>query len=517
MQTILIGNEPLSDHHISLLIEWETTIELSPLARARITKASDYIAQKVGSGAVIYGVTTGFGANADKVIAREDTGNLQRNLLLSHACGVGEAFHNDIVKIALLLRIYNFSHGYSGIRLETVERLVFFYNHNIIPVVPSQGSVGASGDLAPLSHIGITLLWEGEVSYEWKIYPTKIIFEKFWLEPLVLSYKEGLALNNGTTFITAIGLYNLYHAKHILDLADAIASMSIEALAGRKEAFDPKPHLVRPHPGQQETARNIRNMLEWSTLFGIDCNKIPWKKVSTQDAYSLRCIPQVHGATKQAYTHIREVLLTELGSVTDNPLIFVDEDEVISAGNFHGEPVALIMDYLKIAIAELGSISERRTAKLVDPNHNEGLPAFLAGSNKDVGLHSGYMIPQYVAASLVSENKVLSHPSSVDSIPTSANIEDHVSMGTTSARQAGMIIENVYKILAIELLLACQAIDIRKQSLDFPRNMGTGTEKIYKEVRNNVSFMAEDRYVAPDISLIISLLHESGFLKDISS
>ena len=502
--TITLGNH-ITLETIEQLLEWNHRIDLDAACLEKVDKASLYIKNKAESGEVIYGVTTWFGANSHRVIDPQDAGKLQKNLLLSHATGVWKPFPKKVVRLAIILRIVNFLHGHSWVRREIVEFLARMFNEDITPVVPSQWSVWASGDLAPLSHIGIVLLGEWEVLYQNQQIKSQKLFQQLWRKPIELTYKEWLALNNGTTFITAQWLINLLESKKLSFLADMIASISLESQAWRSTAFDQKPHNLRPHSWQIETAENIRNFLVWSRLFGIDPSQIPWKKVSPQDAYSLRCIPQVHGATKNALTHIENILMVEANSVTDNPLIFVDEDEVISAGNFHGQPVALIMDYLKISIAELWSISERRSAKLVDPNHNEWLPAFLEGNTTEPGLHSWFMIPQYVAAALVSENKVLCHPASCDSIPTSANIEDHVSMWTIAARQAWEIIDNVYRVLSIELLLAIQAIDLRKKSY-WSFDIWASTNAVYTTIREHISFMEHDRYIAPDIEKMESLI-----------
>lgn len=514
-ETIHLKNE-LSVTLVEKLIFEDCKIKVDEKSMKKVKRAADFIEKKAKSWEVIYWVTTGFWANSHRVIDEKDAGKLQRNLLLSHASWVGKPFDSNVTRVALILRIVNFLHGHSGIRPRVVERLVDMFNENVIPVVPQQWSVGSSGDLAPLSHVWITILWEWEVIYKWKEMETKKALKELWWDPIELTYKEWLAFNNWTTFIEAVGLLNIIEMNKLLLWADAIAWLTIESQAWRKLAFDKKPHEIRKHPWQVQTAKNIRKFLKWSELFGIDTKKIEWKRDAPQDPYSIRCIPQVHWASKNAYYHIREVLTTEANSVTDNPLIFVDEDQVISAGNFHWQPVALVMDYLKVAAAEIGNISERRSAKLVDVHHNEWLPAFLEGNEDEPWLHSWFMIPQYAAASLVSENKVLCHPASCDSIPTSANIEDHVSMGTIAARQAGEIIDNVYNVLAIELLMAAQAVDLR-QSLHWPFKLWQWSELLHKKVRNEVEFMVNDKYIAPDIKQLKEFLKDHKNIMEISN
>ena len=508
----------LDPSHISLdiikkiLSTKELTITISDKSKDNIKKAYDYIQQKVNEWTQIYGVNTWFGAFSDKVINKEEAWQLQENLLLSHACWVGDPFDINIVKIAMILRIQNFIHGHSGVSQWLVDRLLFMLNNNIIPVVPSKWSVWSSGDLAPLSHIGITLLWEWEVYYQWKRYSTSKIFDLLNLQPLTLTYKEWLAFNNGTTFILANAIVALIESRKILLASNAIAALTIEASAGRWSAFDSKIHMVRPHDNQINVAHYIRNFLNNSQLFDIPCDRIKWKKNATQDSYSLRCIPQVHWASLHAYNHILKVIETEMNSVTDNPLIFVDEDEVLSWWNFHGQPLALVMDYLKIVMSELWNISERRTAKLIDAHHNDWLTSFLVLGKE--WLNSWLMIPQYTAAALVSENKVLSHPASVDSIPTSANIEDHVSMGSIAARQAVEVVDNVLRVLAIEYMTAAQWIDGRMRQLG-KITLWDGTSMMFKKIRELIPVLENDRYLAPDIDTITWLLQSEKFINEL--
>jgi histidine ammonia-lyase len=442
------------------------TATLDRDARARMQEARDLIESLVAEGAVVYGVTTGFGALASTVIAPADAGRLQENLLMSHAAGVGGAFPREVVRAMLLLRANTLALGHSGCRPLLVDRLLDFLRLGIHPVVPEQGSVGASGDLAPLAHLALPLIGRGQVEFGGAVVPAMLALREAGLEPLILGAKEGLALLNGTQMMSAIGALLLADADRLARTASVVAAMSVEALLGTDVAFAAAYQLARPHSGQVTVAAELRHLLRDSALqtgHHGHAHKV-------QDPYSLRCVPQVHGAVRDTLDHLRRVLDIELNSATDNPLVFpgggvADEEtiatgggRVISGGNFHGEPIALALDFAKIALAELGSISERRTALLVDPHLNGGLPPFLAASS---GIDSGMMIYQYTAAALVSENKVLAHPASVDSIPTSANQEDHVSMGSISARHARVVLGHVERILAIELVVAAQALDLR--------------------------------------------------------
>jgi len=442
---------------------------------------------------VVYGVNTGFGNFKNKIISSEDIKTLQKNLIRSHSTGVGELLSPEQSRAIMLVRLNSLAQGYSGVRLEFLEFVCDLLNKGVAPVIPSKGSVGSSGDLAPLSHAGLLLMGEGRAWYENKIFESSEIFKKLKLKPLVFEAKEGLAWNNGTSAMTGISALAFHRAERLLYLADLGCSLTLEAICGVTDAFDHSIHKIRPHNGQGLSAENIRKFVEGSKL-------VDSQKERVQDSYTLRCAPQVHGAVRDACQYVKSVIEIELNSVTDNPIVFSDSGKVLSGGNFHGEPMAIAMDTLGIAISELGNISERRTAKLVDPSTNEGLPAFLIDTKK-AGLNSGLMITQYTAAALVSENKVLAHPASVDSIPTSANQEDHVSMGTIAARKAFEIIKNVEDVLSIEFLTACQAIDFRD-----PEKLGKETKKMYRLVRKTVSFISEDRELAPEISKIKNLL-----------
>ncbi|MGH7581648.1 MAG: histidine ammonia-lyase [Gemmatimonadales bacterium] len=467
-------------------------VELAEDARDRILRSRHYIERVVAEGRTVYGVTTGFGKLSNVRIDPADVQQLQRNLVRSHAMGVGEHLAQETVRGMLLLRAQSLARGYSGIRLEVIQLLIDMLNHGIHPVIPSKGSVGASGDLAPLAHMALALIGEGHVEVGDAMLPALGALQEVALKPVVLEAKEGLALINGTQTMTAIGALAVQDALELVTAADIAAAMSLEALKGTRRAFDPRVTQVRDHPGAAQSAANVLAISANSPIHAshADCDKV-------QDAYSLRCVPQVHGASRDALRHAAEVLTREINAVTDNPLVFADDDEVISAGNFHGQPVALVMDYAKVAIAELADISERRVEHMMDPAVS-GLPAFLA---KQGGLHSGLMISQYTAASLVSENKVLAHPASVDSIPTSANQEDHVSMGTIAARQCAEILENARWVIAIEVLNATQALEFHA-----PLQPGPGVTAAAKVVREVVPPLDNDRIMTGDLAAVRDLI-----------
>ncbi len=468
------------------------SVELDPGARIRVIESREYIERIVADGRTVYGVTTGFGKLANVRIAPADMQQLQRNLIVSHAMGVGEPLSREVVRAMLLLRAQSLAMGHSGVRPVVIELLLGMLNQGVHPVIPSQGSVGASGDLAPLAHMALTLIGEGEAEYHGTVMPSAEALAAAGLAAITLQAKEGLALINGTQAMTAIGALVIHDAIGLAANADIAAAMSLEALFGSRAPFDPRVTLVRAHPGAIEAAANVLTISADSPIHAshADCDKV-------QDAYSLRCVPQVHGASRDALRHVAEVLTREINAVTDNPLVFAQGDFVVSAGNFHGQPVAVAMDYAKIAIAELANISERRVEHMLDPAVS-GLPAFLATQG---GLHSGLMISQYTAASLVSENKVLAHPASVDSIPTSANQEDHVSMGTTSARQCAMILENARWVVAIEILNATQALDFHA-----PLKPGPGVGAAARLVRSVVPPLDADRIMTGDLKAARELI-----------
>ncbi len=474
-------------------------VDLSEAARQRIGRARRTVDETLASGKVAYGISTGFGALKNKIISPDDQLQLQKNFLSSHAVGVGNAFSEEVSRAILLVSANGLSQGHSGVRLKTVETMLALLNQGVHPVIPEKGSVGASGDLAPLAHMAQVLTGNGEAVFGGQLLHAKDALTNAGIHPLVLEAKEGLALSNGTAVMTAVGALAVFDAKNLAETADVTAAMSLEALMGTDAAFDGKIHAAKAHPGQKACAVHLRELTQKSQIIAshTDCDRI-------QDAYSLRCIPQVHGASRDAIDYAWRVMETELNSATDNPLIF-ENGQVLSGGNFHGQPVALAMDFLAIAVAELGNISERRTFRLVDPKLNEGLPAFLS---KDSGLNTGYMIVQYTAAALVSENKVLAHPASVDSIPTCANQEDHVSMGTIAARKAAQIIDNVQHVLAVEALCAAQALDFR-----LPLEAGTGTKKAHLFLRQRVPHVEQDRPIQPDLLAVAQLVKTGQLLE----
>jgi histidine ammonia-lyase len=465
-------------------------LALSEEAILKIERCRTYLDEKMASNdKAIYGINTGFGSLYNIKISTENLTKLQENLMKSHACGTGDEVPHEIVKIMLLLKIQSLSYGHSGVQLVTVNRLIDFYNNEILPVVYTQGSLGASGDLSPLAHLCLPLINEGEVYYDGFRQPAHKVLEKLNLSPITLKSKEGLALLNGTQFMSAYGVYNLIQADKLAHLANIVSAVSLEGFDGRKEPFNELIHLVRPHNGQLATAFHMLELLEDSEI-------IAQPKKHVQDPYSFRCIPQVHGASKDVIDHVKKVFTTEINSVTDNPNIFVGEDEIISGGNFHGQPLAMALDYLGIALAELGSISERRTYQLISGLRE--LPAFLVSNP---GLNSGFMIPQYTAASIVSQNKQLATPASIDSIVSSNGQEDHVSMGANAATKTLKIVENLERIIAIELFNASQAIEFRRplKSSDF-------IEMFVKTYREEVPLVTEDRILHYDIEKSIHFL-----------
>ena len=465
------------------------TLELSEETRERIIHCRQYLDEKVAnSDHPIYGVTTGFGSLCKISIGDEQLSQLQINLMMSHACGIGERVPNDIVKIMILLKIQSLSYGYSGCKLDTVERLIDFFNNDIYPIVYTQGSVGASGDLVPLAHLCLPIVGLGEVEYRGKIYTGAEIHTKMGWTPI------RLALLNGTQNMSAFAVWAAIHAKRLSYTADVIAAMSFEAFDGRKDPFNLAVHLVRPHKGQIATAAHMLDLLKGSEI-------AEQPKVNVQDPYSFRCIPQVHGACKDTLSYVKSVIDIEINATTDNPTVCPDEDLIISAGNFHGEPIALPMDFLAIAMSELSNISERRTYKLV--SGTRGLPNFLVA---EPGLNSGFMIPQYTAASIVSQNKTLCMPSSADSIPTSQGQEDHVSMGANAGTKLYKVIQNTERVLAIELFNAAQALDFRRPLKSSPK-----IEKIHEDYRQVVPFIKNDEVMYPYIAKSVEFLRKENF------
>lgn len=473
----------------------EVLIDKDALARMALSRQT--VENIVKTRAPAYGINTGFGDFSRVSIGDEDAGTLQNNLILSHCTATGNPFPRDVVRAMLLLRANALCEGCSGIRPELVETMVGMLNRGVHPVVPEKGSLGASGDLAPLSHMALVLLGRGEAEYKGRVLPGGDAMREAGLPTYSLKAKEGLALINGTQAMLAVGALGLYDALKAVKLADIVASMSMEALRGVTLAFEKRVHAVRPHEGQVKTARNMRLLCQNSPLLDAA------KNARVQDAYALRCIPQVHGAVRGALKYVMDAVNVELNAVTDNPLVFSEDGAVISGGNFHGEPLALPFDMLGIAASEIASISERRLERMVNAQLSCGLPPFLV---RDGGLNSGFMIVQYAAASMVSENKVYAHPASVDSIPSSANQEDHVSMGTTAARKARLIIENMYSVLALELMAACQGIDLRGET---PSPLH---RDILALVRQSVPFYDKDREIRPDIAHMNRIIRDGRIL-----
>lgn len=474
-------------------------VSLTGEAEKKVVDSRKIIDEIVENNKVVYGVTTGFGKFSDVSITNEDCKTLQRNLILSHACGAGDKFPTEVVRAMMLLRANALSKGFSGIRLGTLKTLIEMLNKGVHPMIPEKGSLGASGDLAPLAHMVLPMLGEGEAEYKGEILPGAEAMKRAGIPLVSLVAKEGLALINGTQAMTAVGALTVYDSINLMKASDIAASLTIEALKGIRNAFDPRIHSVRPHQGQKITAENILNLVEGSSLVTNQ------GELRVQDAYSLRCVPQVHGASKDAIRYVEERVNIEINSATDNPIVLPDGD-VISGGNFHGQPMALSFDFLGIAVAELGSISERRLERLINYQLND-LPPFLV---KKGGLNSGFMITQYAAAALVSENKVLAHPASVDSIPSSANQEDHVSMGTIAARKSKNILNNVQRVVATEIMAACQAIDFRENF-----KLGKGTAVAYKKVRENIKFIEEDIIMYKELEKCTELISSEELVKSV--
>ncbi len=517
----------------------EPRVELADAAKEKVNRCAAAVQTLLDRGEIAYGITTGFGAFKDKIISREEVEQLQRNVVVSHAVGVGKAFDTPTVRAIMLIRANTLARGFSGIRLETLELILECLNRGVHPVIPEKGSLGASGDLAPLAHFACVLIGEGEAEYNGERLNGGGALKRARLSPVTLAAKEGLALTNGTTVMTAIGLLETVRARRLAELADVSGCLTLEALHGTVSAFDERIHALRPHPRQIECAANLRAILDGSEFVR------EFDPTNVQDAYTLRCMPQVHGACRDAVLYAEWLLKLELNAVTDNPLIFVSgfppyeggvaaasadgvvltspdtldqanpstknfpvgetpppfEIEVISGGNFHGEPLALAFDYLSIALAELGNISERRIMRLTDEASNAHvLPAFLTEHG---GLNSGFMIVQYTAAALCTENKILAHPASVDTIPSSANVEDHVSMGLTAALKLRQIAENFKTTLALELLCAAQGIDFRRRKIGGEKRLGKGTAPVYDEMRKRIPFIEKDEYMKPHIDAAI--------------
>jgi histidine ammonia-lyase len=502
-QTIILDGEHFQLEELVDIARNGKGIAISTSSESRIKKARILVDRWVNNGERIYGITTGFGALSDVTISLADTRRLQKKILFSHAAGMGNKMADDVVRAMIALRVNDFCRGNSGLRLPTIEMLADLLNCGIVPLVPEKGSVGASGDLVPMAHLSLVLIGEGEAFVDGIRMAGAQALASRSMKPMELAAGEGLALINGTQFMIALGCLALHDALNLCKHADIAASMSLETLMGTRAAFDPRIHQARPHQGQILAARNMLKITQNSEIISSheDCSRV-------QDAYSLRCSPQVHGASWDAFAYVDKVIRVEMNSSTENPLIFPDSEEFLSGGNFHGQPLALACDFLGIAIAELANISERRIERLVNP-YLSGLPAFLV---EDGGLNSGYMIAQYAAAALVSENKVLAHPASVDSIPTSANKEDHVSMGAFAARKCRDIVQNTEEVIAIELLCGAQAIDLFTNI-----KAGDGTLAAYETIRQHVDYMKEDRLLSKDIATVKALLEKGAIVKAVET
>lgn len=477
---------------IKNLLDFQQHVSITFDAHERILACREYLDQKMAEkDRLFYGINTGFGFLQNVKIDADQIGQLQYNLLVSHACGLGEEVPSDIVKLMLMLKIKSLSYGHSGVQIDTVKRLMEMYNHEVLPVIYTQGSLGASGDLAPLSHLSLPLIGLGDVYFKGKKMPSSAALNELGWSPIQLQSKEGLALINGTQFMSAYGLFCLKKAEHLLNMADLISALSFDAFDCTTEPLKEQIHTIRAHAGQVATAAKLRAYLSDSSI-------ADQAKQQVQDPYSFRCIPQVHGASKDAFEHVLSVFIREINSVTDNPNIFPEDDLILSGGNFHGQPLALALDYLSISMSEIANIAERRTYQLI--SGQRGLPLFLV---KNPGLHSGFMIPQYTAAGIVSENKQLSTPASVDSISSSNNQEDHVSMGANAATKCLRVIENVEKVLAIELMSAAQALDFRR-----PLQSGSTVERMVKAFRENISFNEQDRVLHDDMKAAVQFVKD---------
>lgn len=497
--SIKIDGKSLTVEDTISVAKYGELVEISADAMAAVKKARDFVDKKLAEGAVVYGLTTGFGKFSDTFISKDETADLQRNLILSHSCAMGDPLPKEVVRAAILLRCNALARGNSGIRPETLSTLIDMLNKGVHPVIPEKGSLGASGDLAPLSHIVLVMIGEGKAEYNGRILSGSDAMREAGIKPVVLAAKEGLALINGTQIMTAIGVNVLWNALTLVKAADIATALTGEALNAIKKAYDPKVHQLRGHRGQIETAENLLRLLEGSeNARDTNPNKV-------QDPYSLRCIPQVHGASRDAVHYVYKAVTKELNAVTDNPLIFPDQEEVISGGNFHGQPMALAFDFLKIAISELADISERRSERLINPQLSEGLPPFLT---KHGGVCSGFMIAQYSAASMVSENKIYAHPASVDSIPSSGNQEDHVSMGTTAARTAAMIMDNAQKVLGIELFSASQAIWLRGE-----KGLAPATRAAYEFIRKQVDPVDRDVLMNDELAKFDNMIKSGAIVE----
>ena len=505
---VIISSKQITLTELVAVARGYATVHLSDEVKSGIIRSREAVERMLAEKRVVYGITTGFGSFADLVIDPEQTKELQQNLIESHACGVGKPLPEDVVRAMILLRVKSLSRGYSGIRLVTIETLIAMLNKKVTPIVPEKGSLGSSGDLCPLSHMALPILGKGEALFRGEHLSGEAAMARAGIKTIELEAKEGLALNNGTQCMTAIGALAVYDSLHLLEYAEMAAGLTLEALNGRMDAFDPRIHELREQEGQRESAKKMRTILEGSTFV---YNEERSKVIRVQDAYAIRCIAQVHGASRDAINFVLGIVLREMNAVTDNPLIFYEGNDVeaISGGNFHGQPMALPMDFLCIALAEIANISERRLERMLNDDLSNGLPSYLTERG---GLNSGFMIVQYSAAALVSENKVLAHPASVDSIPSSNNQEDHVSMGTIAARKCAEILANTQQVIAMEMLTAAQAIDLRKKLYGDAAH-GQTSKMLYNAIREKVPYMERDRVIAPDIKDIAGLIKNEVLTK----
>ena len=501
MKKIILNGKDLNVEDLVSITRETSKVSISEEALKIVQTSRDLVDKLLIEGRPMYGINTGFGKFSDVAIPEDEINLLQINLILADAAGVGEPLPKDVVRGMLVMRANSLMNGYSGVRPAIIETLIEMLNKGVHPVIPEKGSVGSSGDLCPLAHMVLPMIGLGEAEYKGVVLEGRDAMEKAGIPTVELKAKEGLALINGTQCMTSVAAHALWDAKMLLKAADIIGALTAESLCAITDAYDPRIHEIRRHSGQKDSASNLRRLLEGS---GYTTKQ---GEIRMQDSYSLRCIPQIHGASRLAVDYVSSVIENELNAVTDNPVVFIETGEVYSGGNFHGEPVAIAADTLGIAVSELGNISERRIAKLIDPSLNHGLSAFLV---KNGGINCGFMIPQYAAAALVSENKILAHPASVDSIPTSAGQEDHVSMGTIGARKAATIVDNVTTVLGIELMSAAQAIDLQEK-----KKMGKGTSEAYKLVRSKIDFMENDRIFYKDQKLAADLIHEGTLVASV--
>ena len=498
--TIYVDGETLTIEDVVAVARYGAKAALAPEAKTKIQASRAIVDKAVSEKTPIYGLNTGFGKFESVAIDESDLNELQLRLILSDCAGVGNPFPTEVVRAIMLLRINTLAKGYSGVRLSTVEALVDMLNARVHPIVPEKGSVGSSGDLCPIAHMVMPLIGDGEAEYQGEVLPGAEAMARAGLKPVKLVAKEGLALINGTCAMTGVAALAVHDAENVVKTADIIAALTVEALTGIPTAYDARLHAARPHKGQMDVAANLRKLLAGSKL-----TTRPGEK-RVQDAYTLRCIPQIHGGSRLALDYVRGVVATEINSCTDNPLIFAETGDILSCGNFHGQPVAIAMDTLGIAMSEMANVSERRIERMLNPALSNGLPAFLV---RNGGLNCGYMIPQYCAAALVSENKILAHPASVDSIPTSANQEDHVSFGTIAARKARQIIDHVFHVLSIEYMCAAQGVDLRE---DGPSRLSTSGRLSYGYLRSQVGFMENDYAFYKDMEKSFQLICNGGLV-----